>query len=71
MAKHGEPQHAGIPCPNHHVERRNCHREGHCEGPNLKHEVPTRLMKDQELHLSSGGPQQGPGGPYLKPYLLD
>ena len=40
---------------------RTCHcDEG--EGLNLKHEVPTRPMKGQELHLGSGGPHQGPGG---------
>ena len=69
VAKHGESHCAGLPCPTDHVGWRTCHRdEG--EGLNLKHAAPTRPMRGQELHLGSGGPHQGPGGPYLEPYLL-
>ena len=69
VAKHGESHCAGLPCPTDHVGWRTYHRdEG--EGLNLKHAAPTRPMRGQELHLGSGGPHQGHGGPYMEPYLL-
>ena len=67
---HDESQQAhALPCPNHHVEKRTCHREGHHDGKDPKNEGQTKPMKVQELHLGSGGPQLGPRGPYLKAYL--
>ena len=36
---HGESQQAhALPCPNHHVEKRTCHSEGHHDGKDPKNE---------------------------------
>ena len=38
---HGDSQQAhALPCPNHHVEKRTCHREGHHDGKDPKNEGP-------------------------------